>query len=175
MQMLWINLIMDTFAALALATEPPSWAVMEGPPRKPDDFIVSPAMARNMFITGLAFAAALLGLLLYFQRDGHVDDHEESIFFTIFVMLQFWNLFNARCLGTARSAFTNLFENKAFVSIAAAILIGQVFIVTFGGETFRVTPLNPLEWLAILGGTGLVLVVGEAMRAQARAAAKAPA
>ena len=96
-QMLWVNLIMDTFAALALATEPPHRDVMDRPPRRPDDFIVTKSMATNIFSVAAIFLAILIGLLLYIQGEGGVTKHELSVFFTVFVLLQFWNLFNARC------------------------------------------------------------------------------
>ncbi|MGV8122651.1 MAG: cation transporting ATPase C-terminal domain-containing protein [Candidatus Xenobiia bacterium LiM19] len=98
-QMLWVNLIMDTFAALALATEPPHWSVMERLPRKPDDFIVTKPMAKNIFTYAIFFIVILVAFLLYIQYNGSVDIHELTLFFTTFVMLQFWNLFNARVSG----------------------------------------------------------------------------
>jgi Ca2+-transporting ATPase len=168
MQMLWINLIMDTFAALALATEPPQWSVMDRPPRRPEDFIVTRAMAWNILGTGITVMLFLLGLLLYFARGGKVTDHEESIFFTTFVLLQFWNMFNARAWGINRSAFSGLRQNRAFLAIAAAILLGQFLIVTFGGETFRTEPLTLGEWIAILFATSVILIVGEVRRALTR-------
>jgi Ca2+-transporting ATPase len=168
MQMLWINLIMDTFAALALATEPPQWSVMDRPPRRPEDFIVTRAMAWNILGTGITVMLFLLGLLLYFERGGKVTDHEESIFFTTFVLLQFWNMFNARAWGINCSAFSGLLENKAFLGIAAAILLGQFLIVTFGGKTFRTEPLTLVEWIAIIFATSVILIVGEVRRALTR-------
>jgi Ca2+-transporting ATPase len=168
MQMLWINLIMDTFAALALATEPPQASVMDRRPRKADDFIVTKGMARNILGAGIAIMVLLLGLLVYAEHTGDVSDHDKSIFFTIFVLLQFWNLFNARSWGTSRSTFRGLIEHRAFLGIAAAILAGQFLIVTFGGATFRTQPLSLREWLLIFAGTSLILVIGELRRAWQR-------
>ncbi len=168
MQMLWINLIMDTFAALALATEPPDDAVMARPPRAPDAFIVTRAMAVQLFGVGLAFVAVLVGVLLYYQAAGEVSSSAPSrggtIFFTLFVLLQFWNLFNVRCFGRGRSALHGLGANPAFVTIAAAILIGQVLIVQFGGGVFRTVPLAAADWAVLLSCTSLVLWVAEAAR-----------
>lgn len=163
-QMLWVNLIMDTFASLALATEPPRWEVMNRPPRKPTDFIITPAMGRTILGMGLSFIVLMVALLLGFQSDGAITDYELSAFYTIFVLLQVWNLFNARSLGSNRSAFAGILENKAFLAIAVLILLGQVLIIQFGGDIFRTVPLTLEDWLVILLGTSSVLWVGELWR-----------
>ncbi len=163
-QMLWVNLIMDTFAALALATEPPNPKVMEESPRSPEAFIISPRMYKNIVIVGLSFLVILTGFLLYIGQDNQISDYELSLFFSFFVMLQFWNLFNARCLGFNKSAFANVTENIGFVLIAAMIFLGQVFIIQFGGEMFRTVPLSWNDWLLIIGGTSIVLWIGEIAR-----------
>ena len=172
-QMLWVNLIMDTFAALALATEPPEENVMNLPPRKPSDFIVSPEMARRIFGVGLLFLVLCVALLktpvfgYAVNTPGHL-----TVFFTFFVLLQFWNAFNARTLGSSRSAFHGLGQNPWFLLILAAILVGQVLIVQLGGEVFHVTPL-PLEvWAVLVAATSAVLWIGEAGRFLARRAAR---
>ncbi len=166
-QMLWVNLIMDTFAALALATEPPNKKVMQSPPRNAKDFIISSAMAKNILGTASIFLVILVGFLLYIQKDS-VDSPERSydlsVFFTTFVMLQFWNLFNARCFGLKQSAFTKITRNKGFLAIAAAILAGQILIVQFGGSIFRTVPLSIKDWLLIIAGTSVVLWIGEILR-----------
>jgi len=171
MQMLWINLIMDTFAALALATEPAYEDVMKRPPRDAQAFIISGAMARNILVTGTLFLAVLIGLVVYLQNQGPDVLPEESvpsrggtILFTVFVMLQFWNLFNARCLGRNQSAFKGLGANPAFLIIAIAIFGGQVLLVNFGGAAFRTVPLTLQEWGIIIASTSLVLWGGEAIR-----------
>lgn len=169
-QMLWVNLIMDTFAALALATEPPHDDVMSRPPRNARDFIITPAMARAIFGVGAIFLAVLVGMLLWMQRnmadvDGQLTPKALSIFFGTFVMLQFWNLFNARCLGLKKSAFTGIGDNPSLLLIAAAIFIGTILLVQFGGEkVFRTVPLSAVEWALIIGGTSVVLWVGELRR-----------
>jgi len=163
-QMLWVNLIMDTFAALALATEPPQWSVMNRPPRDRHAFIIDRAMWTNLFGMAAVFLFLLILLLRWYQSDGVVTPYELSLFFTIFVMLQFWNLFNARCLGSTRSAFEGLTDNSWFLVIAGAILIGQVLIVQFGGETFRTVPLSLRDWFVILLVTSVVLWSGELIR-----------
>lgn len=163
-QMLWVNLIMDTFAALALATEPPHWKVMSQPPRRSEDFLVTRPMYMHIFGVGAVFYLVLVAFLKYFQRDGNVSVKELSVFFTVFVMLQFWNMFNARALGLKKSAFKRLSENKGFVVILPTILLVQFLIVQFGGTMFRTEPLSAGTWLAIICGTSLVLWAGEAYR-----------
>jgi Ca2+-transporting ATPase len=173
-QMLWVNLIMDTFAALALATEPPEENVMSLPPRRASDFIVTPEMARRIFGVGLLFLALCVALLRtpVFGYEVGTPAHL-TVFFTFFVLLQFWNAFNARTLGSSsRSAFHGVGRNPWFLVILAAILVGQVLIVQLGGEVFHVVPL-PLEvWAALVAGTSAVLWIGEAGRFLARRAAR---
>jgi Ca2+-transporting ATPase len=166
-QMLWVNLIMDTFAALALATEPPHWDVMDRKPRSPEAFIVTPEMARKILEYGAAFIVVLLLVLLTIQKDG-ISTYELSVFFSIFVMLQFWNLFNARCFGLTSSAFHGLLENRSFVGIALLILIGQILMVQFGGEVFRTTPISFRDWVLLLVSTSFVLWAGEYLRLRQR-------
>lgn len=154
-QMLWVNLIMDTFAALALATEPPDPKVMNRPPRKNSAFIVTPAMWRGIFGGAAVFLAALIGLLLHIKHLGLEENsaagnHWLTIFFCVFVMLQFWNLFNAKCFGTGESIFRHLADNRSFTLITAGILIGQIVMVQFGGRVFRTTPLGIVEWVTII-------------------------
>ncbi len=163
-QLLWVNLIMDTFAALALATEPPSERVMELPPRNPNDFIISPPMAFNIFTVASIFLVFFVGFLLYIQHDGVVSAYELSLFFTTFVILQFWNMFNAKCFGLKESVFAHLGENKGFIAIAIVILVGQILIVQFGGTIFRTVPLSWQHWLMIIGSTSIVLWFGEIKR-----------
>lgn len=163
-QMLWVNLIMDTFAALALATEPPHWRVMSRPPRRAEDFIVSRPMYMHIFGVGTAFYIVLISLLKYFQLDGDVSVRELSIFFTVFVMLQVWNMFNARAMGLKKSAFNGITENKGFAFILPTILIVQFLIVQFGRVMFRTEPLSFVTWLAIIASTSIVLWAGELFR-----------
>ena len=163
-QMLWVNLIMDTFAALALATEPSYKEVMEKAPRKAGDFIVSKGMMWNIFGQGIFFLAVLMVLLFHYMADNDISVYELSEFFTIFVMLQFWNMFNARTLGGYNSAFYKLKENRSFLFIAAVILLLQIAIVQFGGGFFRTEPLELVDWVVIVASTSLVLWAGEFMR-----------
>lgn len=162
-QMLWVNLIMDTFAALALASIPPSESVMKEKPRKRTDFIITKTMREMIFGVGLLFAAVLLGLLLYFEQGG-MSVRELTIFFTFFVMLQFWNLFNARVFGTTDSAFKGISKSYGMEFIVLAILVGQFIIVQFGGAVFRTEPLDWMTWLLIIASSSLVLWVGEIAR-----------
>ena len=164
-QMLWINLIMDTFAAMALASIPPSESVMKEKPRKNTDFIITPAMYRNIGGMGILFVAILIGLYLYMNANGLLDIKGLTVFFTIFVMLQFWNLFNARVLGTTDSAFKGLGKSYTQWIVAGIILIGQFIIVQWGGEVFRTTPLDWQTWGIIIASTSLILWGGEIYRA----------
>ncbi|GAB6393848.1 MAG: calcium-translocating P-type ATPase, PMCA-type [Bacteroidales bacterium] len=167
-QMLWVNLIMDTFAAAALASLPPNPKVMNDKPRRSGrggSFIISRPMTRHIFFVSLLFVACLLGLLLYFNRtDGRLTPYELSLFFTVFVMLQFWNMFNAKAFAGNNSALAGLCHNKAFLSVAFLILAGQYLIVTFGGAMFNVVPLSWRDWGIIAGSTSIVLWIGEGVR-----------
>ncbi len=178
-QMLWVNLIMDTFAAMALASLPPSSSVMRDKPRDRRKFIINPAMWRFILGSGLIFFGILFAMVYVFEHaditslpqlltvslgaPSSLTPYELSLIFTTFVMLQFWNMFNARAFATGRSAL-HLEHCGEFLFIAAMILVGQVLIVEFGGEFFTVTPLRLSDWLIIIGGTSLVLWVGEFMR-----------
>ena len=187
-QMLWVNLIMDTFAALALVSLPPDERVMENKPRRTTDFIVSKSMAKAILGVGITFVAILFGLVQYFRHvditslsqfnitdflnnffnftraEGGLSSYELSLFFTIFVLLQFWNMFNAKAFMTGKSAITSLSHSGGFLLIAAAILAGQWLIVTFGREMFNVVPLKWEDWCIIIGTTSVVLWIGEFFR-----------
>ncbi|MDR1458801.1 MAG: calcium-translocating P-type ATPase, PMCA-type [Bacteroidales bacterium] len=186
-QMLWVNLIMDTFAALALASLPPSEKVMEDKPRKATDHIISKRMAKSIISVGVLFVILLFGLLQYFKhaditalsefsiKDFAVNffnfsngngltPYELSLFFTIFVMLQFWNMFNAKAFMTGKSTFSLLNKCSGFLAIAAVILCGQWLIVTIGGQMFNVVPLKLADWGIIIGATSIVLWIGEIRR-----------
>lgn len=164
-QMLWVNLIMDTFAALALASIPPSESVMREKPRKKTDFIITPAMRNNILGVGTIFLAALMGMILYFDKmDGGMNVQHLTVFFTFFVMLQFWNLFNARVFGTNDSAFKGITKSYGLEFVVIAILVGQFLIVQFGGKVFRTEPLDLITWLKIIGVSSLVLWIGELIR-----------
>ena len=172
-QMLWVNLIMDTFAAMALASIAPSADVMNEKPRRRSDFIITPTMRNHIFGVGLAFLVLLMGALAYFNNLlGGMNTHHLTMFFTLFVMLQFWNLFNASVFGTNHSVFKDANHAKGMLSVAAIILVGQIIIVTFGGKVFRTEPLSVAEWLYIVGGTSIVLWIGEASRAVKRLISK---
>lgn len=172
-QMLWVNLIMDTFAAMALASIAPSADVMNEKPRRRSDFIITPTMRNHIFGVGLAFLVLLMGALAYFNNlPGGMNTHHLTMFFTLFVMLQFWNLFNASVFGTNHSVFKDANHAKGMLSVAAIILVGQIIIVTFGGKVFRTEPLSVAEWLYIVGGTSFVLWIGEVSRAVKRLISK---
>ncbi|MDD6551961.1 MAG: cation-translocating P-type ATPase, partial [Prevotellaceae bacterium] len=164
-QILWVNLIMDTFAAMALASLPPSREVMKEKPRKQTDFIISKSMAGGIFFCGIVFFIIMFIFLLWCEHGGKtISVHELTWFFTTFVMLQFWNLFNAKCLGSHHSAFHRLYADKGMLLVLLFILGGQWLIVTFGGRMFRTVPLSAEEWGIIIGSTSVVLWVGEIYR-----------
>lgn len=190
-QMLWINLIMDTFAALALSSLPPDNSVMRNKPRSRKAFIIGRKMARRILGVGLAFVVVLFGFLQYFAHcdvqtladfslrdylfnffnfkhvhDG-VSDMELSMLFTIFVFMQFWNIFNAKAFRAQGSALKDLFNKevmKGFGLTVLIILVGQVLIVNFGGEMFNVVPLLFGDWIRIIGFTSIILWIGEIAR-----------
>ena len=173
-QILWVNLIMDTFAALALASLPPSHEVMKDKPRKASDFIINKSIGFGILFCGIVFFLVMFALLVYCERRGKggVDVHELTMFFTTFVMIQFWNLFNAKALMSHHTAFRHFLKDKGMILVLVLVLVGQWIIVTFGGEMFRTTPLSLHEWLLIVGSTSVVLWVGELWRAFKRMIAK---
>ena len=172
-QMLWVNLIMDTFAAMALASISPSMDVMNEKPRKRTDFIISKAMQKNIFGTGICFLIVLMGLMAYMNNSATgMDVHNLTIFFTVFVMLQFWNLFNASVFGTNHSIFKDAGHALGMLSVALIILVGQFIIVTFGGKVFRTEALPLMDWVYIIGGTSIVLWIGEIWRGIKRMSSK---
>jgi Ca2+-transporting ATPase len=179
-QMLWVNLIMDTFAAMALASLPPSMTVMKDAPRKREDFIIDKAMWVNILTVGAIFTILILGLsyvtntyeitsltdllnLSTLAPVSGVTAYERSLMFTLFVMFQFWNMFNARAYLTGASAL-HFKGCNSFVSIAVVIVLGQIAIVTLGGTMFNVAPLSGEDWLICILGTSVVLWVGELFR-----------
>lgn len=165
-QILWVNLIMDTFAALALASLPPSHEVMKDKPRKASDFIINKSIGFGILFCGIVFFLVMFALLVYCERRGKggVDVHELTMFFTTFVMIQFWNLFNAKALMSHHTAFRHFLKDRGMILVLVLVLVGQWIIVTFGGEMFRTTPLSLHEWLLIIGSTSVVLWVGELWR-----------
>ena len=173
-QILWVNLIMDTFAALALASLPPSHEVMNEKPRKASDFIINKSIGFGILFCGIVFFLVMFALLVYCERRGKggVDVHELTMFFTTFVMIQFWNLFNAKALMSHHTAFRHFLKDKGMILVLVLVLVGQWIIVTFGGEMFRTTPLSLHEWLLIIGSTSVVLWAGELWRAFKRMIAK---
>jgi len=186
-QMLWVNLIMDTFAALALASLPPNEKVMQDKPRRTTDHIINKAMTKSILSVGLLFVVLLFGLVQYFKHanitsltqfnlvdfgrsffdfssGNGLSTYELSLFFTIFVMLQFWNMFNAKAFMTGKSTFASIGQCKGFLMIASVVIVGQIFIITTGGEMFSVTPLHLTDWIIITGSTSVVLWIEEIAR-----------
>ena len=168
-QILWVNIIMDTFAAMAMASLPPNPEVMLETPRPRDEFIITPGMAHTLFICGGIMVAVLLGMLFWWTiTEGGLTVRQLTLFFSTFVFLQFWNMFNAKGFETRHSVFTCLRGCREFFLILLAIAAGQVLIVEFGGEVFRTEPLAWREWAAVIGCTSLLAIGGEAVRALRR-------
>ena len=168
-QILWVNIIMDTFAAMAMASLPPNPEVMREKPRPRDEFIITPAMARTIFTCGTIIVAVLLGMMFYWTvTTGGMNVRQLTLFFSTFVFLQFWNMFNAKGFETRHSVFTCLRGCREFFLILVAIAAGQVLIVEFGGEVFRTEPLPAREWAEVIGLTSLLAVGGEIVRAVRR-------
>ena len=164
-QILWVNLIMDTFAAMALASLPPTKDVLDDKPRRQTDFIITKPMLQSILGIGMVMFVVMFAYLIHcLQNDGEVQKHELSMFFTTFVMLQFWNLLNAKALGSGKSALHGIFKDRGLLGIMAMILFGQWVIVTFGGKMFRTVPLSLPEWIYIICGTSLMLWLGEVWR-----------
>lgn len=163
-QMLWVNLIMDTFAAMALASLPPAPQVMKFKPRNRSAFIISHPMRTFILGMGLAFTAVLMAMLICYEKSGGLTAERLSIFFTVFVMLQFWNLFNAKAFMTGESALKNMRHSKEFLFIVLLVFFGQILIVQFGGRMFNVVPLSLTMWLTIIAATSPVFIIGELVR-----------
>lgn len=178
-QMLWVNLIMDTFAAMALSSLPPTSSVMKNKPRAREAFIINHPMWRSIIGVGGLFFLILL-VILYRMETADIKSmtdlftapylgneklmpYELSMFFTIFVFMQFWNMFNARAFATGRSAF-HFKGCGGFALISLLIFAGQVLIVECGGQFFSVEPLKIMDWVIIVASTSLVLWIGEFLR-----------
>ena len=170
-QILWVNLIMDTFAAMALSSLPPSREVMNDKPRPRNAFIITPSMGWGIAVIGVLFFLILFALLWLIEKMGRLEGIsilELTEFFTVFVLLQWWNLFNAKMLGSHHSAFRRIHACGGMLFVLAMILVGQWLIVQFGGQMFRTTPLPWSSWAWMFVGTSLVLWIGELYRKIAR-------
>ena len=163
-QMLWVNLIMDTFAAAGLASLPPNSEVMRQKPRKNDAFIITPEMQRSILTVGISIVIIMMVLLFVLSENGGLSRYDLSRYFTFFVMLQFWNMFNAKAFHTGKSPFVNMDKSYGFILIALLILVGQIIIVQFGGDVFRTMPLSLKDWLIIIMSSSLILWFGELNR-----------
>lgn len=173
-QILWVNLIMDTLAALALSSLPPSREVMKEAPRDQNDFILSRSIVRSILLTGVSMFAVMFVFLLYCEHGIDLGVHDRNAvgvdvreltwFFTTFVMMQMWNLFNAKCIGSHHSSLHRLYADRGLLVVLVAIIVGQFVIVQFGGEMFRCVPLSLKEWIIIVLGTSPVMLIGEFVR-----------
>ena len=168
-QILWVNIIMDTFAAMAMASLPPNPEVMRDRPRPRNEFIITPAMARTLFTCGGVMVVVLLGMLFYWSfGSGEMTVRELTLFFSTFVFMQFWNMFNAKGFETRHSVFKDWHDCREFFLILLVIAVGQVLIVEFGGAVFRTVPLSWGEWAAVIGSTSLIAIGGEVVRTLGR-------
>jgi Ca2+-transporting ATPase len=180
-QMLWVNLIMDTFAALALSSLPPSEDVLKDKPRRSDEFIITRAMANTIIGAGLLFTVILYAVLQYFRvsdisslmqfnildccralfsySDGLLSDYDLTLFFTIFVFLQAWNLMNVRTFGSRHTVLHDARDSRTFFGTLAAIVVGQILIVYCGGEMFNVVPISVTDFALIVVATSPVYLV----------------
>ena len=175
-QMLWVNLIMDTFAALALASLPPNSVLMRQRPRNSNASIITPIMMRFIMICGVLFALLMIGLYYYFVREANggrvfvrginpnINPQEMGVFFSVFVFLQFWNILNARAFATGKSAFNNIEDSKVFWMVAIVIFVGQIALVQFASPLFNCAPLDLKTWLWIILGTSPVFLLGQVVK-----------
>jgi Ca2+-transporting ATPase len=178
LQLLWINVIMDTFASIALCSEPPREGLLEAPPKRKDENILTPAMMRTILTTGTFFIVVMMGLLAgmkyggWFAGAGPADPEfgmttrQVTLFFTVYIFFQVWNQINCRSLVPEVSGFRGLFRNPTFLTIAGIIAVVQVLIVSvpFLGDLFKLEPLGLLDWALVLAGTASVLVFAEVSR-----------
>ena len=181
-QILWVNLIMDTFAALALSSLPPSREVLSERPRNQQDFILSRPIVKGILTVGILMFIVMFVFLLHCEYEfivtepstwkavlsgtmrGGIDRHELTLFFTAFVLLQWWNLFNAKAIGSVRSAFRRLYADKGLLLVLLLTFVGQWMIVEWGDDMFRCEPLSPVEWVILLVATSPVMIAGEIYR-----------
>ena len=177
LQLLWINVIMDTFAAIALCSEPPRPGLMKMKPKRRNENIVTPAMKITILTTASFFVVAMLALLLgmehfdWFKGEGdksraftQLTLRQVAIFFTVYVFFQVWNQINCRSLTPEQSGLKGLFKNPTFMTIASLIVVGQVIIITIGSSVFEVEPLGIVDWLLIAAVTSSVLLFAEIAR-----------
>ncbi len=164
-QILWVNIIMDTFAAMAMASLPPSEEVMQDRPRSRKAFIISREMAWTIFFGGMVMVGVLLGMLFgWTASEEGLSDRALTLFFTTFVFFQFWNMFNAKAFATHHSTFRHLAGHREFFMILVLIAVGQFFIVEWGGEVFRTVALSAKDWALVVGGTALLAPGGDLLR-----------
>ena len=161
-QFLWINIVMDSLAAIALASEPADERVLKDRPRDRNEFIINRPLATAIFGFG-GFIWLLCTVILWGMEHGMplVAGIDRTVFFAGYMVLNWWNLFNARVIGKGMSVFSGLGRNPKFIGVAALVLIATIFIVQVGGEVFQTHPLSTRTWLQILLITSPVLIVRE--------------
>jgi Ca2+-transporting ATPase len=179
LQLLWINVIMDSFAAIALCSEEPRKELLHQKPKMRSESIITKTMAWEIVSTAFFFVIAMLALLLgmknYSWFSGGMaqntewefsplNAHQVSIFFTTYVVFQVWNIINCRSLSAYESGLKGVFANPTFLSVMILILLGQIVIIQTGGSIFKVQPLGLLDWLIILAATSVVIIKAEVSR-----------
>jgi Ca2+-transporting ATPase len=186
LQLLWVNVIMDTFAAAALCSEPPRPGLMRRPPKRRGEAILTPVLRRTIAVTAGFFVVAMLGLLAALRAGWcrgpggpsvafpELTARQVAVFFTTYVFFQVWNQVNCRSLVPEVSGLRGLHRNPTFLAVTAVTLVGQVLIVTWFGPAFAVEPLAPADWLAIAAGTSSVLAFAEVVRRLRRAGTMTP-
>ena len=179
LQLLWINVIMDSFAAIALCSEEPRKGLLEQKPKMRSESIITKTMAWEIVSTAFFFVIAMLALLLGMKNYGWfaggmppdtkwefspLNAHQVSIFFTTYVLFQVWNIINCRSLSASESGLKGVFTNPTFLAVMLLILFGQVLIIQVGGSVFKVTPLAISDWAIILAATSVVIIKAEVFR-----------
>lgn len=160
-QMLWVNIVMDTLAALCLASEPADENVLTEKPRKQNAFILTKPMYKTIIGMGI-FVFGVLSLIVHDIAQGSIKfGLYLTELFAIFMMINWWNLFNIRVFGKNRSIFYNLKGSSKFLLGSLVIFIGTILIVQFGGEIFNTRPLDFKEWCIIVASTSPIVIIRE--------------
>ncbi|KAK2885683.1 hypothetical protein Q8A67_016520 [Cirrhinus molitorella] len=168
-QMLWVNLIMDTFASLALATEPPTEALLLRKPYGRNNPLISLTMMKNILGHGVYQLVIIFTLLFVGEKIFNIDSGRNAplhsppsehytIIFNTFVLMQLFNEINARKIHGERNVFDGIFANPIFCTIVLGTFGVQIVIVQFGGKPFSCAPLNVEQWLwCLFVGVGELL------------------
>ncbi|HVO42403.1 MAG TPA: calcium-translocating P-type ATPase, PMCA-type [Aggregatilineales bacterium] len=166
-QLLWINLIMDTLAVIALIREPPIPEQMQRKPKGRTDPFVTPIMRTNIVAMSAFFTVVILGLIAALHTDGNFSVEDQTIVFTSYVFFQIFNEINARSLDPRISPFRGILKNRSFLSVIAFIGVVQFILVQSGGViglAFHTTPLSLETWILIVLGASTAVLFSEILR-----------